>query len=78
MNNKDIRLQPEITPQENLPGAKTTPIVPENRLIEWQGFIDTLAEVVAVPAGLIMRVVDRDIEILVASHTAGNPYHPGE
>jgi two-component system, sensor histidine kinase and response regulator len=78
MNNKDIRPQPEITPQENLPGAKATPIVPENRLIEWQGFIDTLAEVIAVPAGLIMRIVDRDIEILVASHTAGNPHHPGE
>ena len=78
MNNKDNRPQPEITPQGNLPGAKATPIVPENRLIEWQGFIDTVAEVVAVAAGLILRVLDRDIEILVASHTDGNPYHPGE
>jgi GAF domain-containing protein len=78
MNNKDIRPHPEGSPVEDLPGAKTTPIVPGNRLIEWQGFIDTVAEVVAVPAGLIMRVVDRDIEILVASQTAGNPYHPGE
>ncbi len=78
MDNKDIRPQPEDTAHEVLPGATSTPWVPEQLLIQWQSFIDTLAGVVGVPAGLIMRVVDRDIEVFVASKTSGNPYHPGE
>jgi PAS domain S-box-containing protein len=78
MNNKDMRPQAEDVPHEILPGATSSPLIPEHLLIQWQSFIDTLAEVVGVPAGLIMRAVDRDIEVLIASKTVGNPYHPGE
>ena len=78
MDNEDTRSQPEDTPPEVLPGVTPIPLVPEQLLMQWQGFIDTLAGVVGVPAGLIMRVVNRDIEVFVASKTSGNPYHPGE
>jgi two-component system sensor histidine kinase/response regulator len=78
MSNKDIRPQAEDAPHEVLPGATSTPLVPEHLLIQWQSFIDTLAELVGVPAGFIMRVVDQDIEVLVASKTDGNPHRPGE
>ena len=77
MNNKDSRSQPDI-PHEIVPGTGSTPFVPEHLLIQWQSFIDTLAEVVGVPAGFITHVIDQDIEVLVASKTVGNPHHPGD
>jgi PAS domain S-box-containing protein len=54
------------------------PHVPEPLLNDWQELVNLLAELAGVPAGLIMRVVDEDIEVLVASQTDGNPYAPGE
>ncbi len=36
-----------------------------------------MAELLAVPAGLIMRCHGTEIEVLIASRTPGNPYHPG-
>jgi signal transduction histidine kinase/CheY-like chemotaxis protein len=47
-------------------------------LATWQSIVDTMADVIGVPAGLIMRLGERDIEVLVSSHTADNPYHPGD
>jgi len=44
----------------------------------WQSIVDTIAELANVPAGLVMRMVGDDIEVLVSSRTIGNPYHPGE
>ncbi|MBT3359751.1 MAG: GAF domain-containing protein [Rhodospirillales bacterium] len=37
-----------------------------------------MAQIVGVPAGLIMRLVEDDIEVLVSSRTENNPYKPGE
>jgi two-component system sensor histidine kinase/response regulator len=47
-------------------------------LATWQSIVDTMAGVIGVPAGLIMRLGEQDIEVLVSSHTADNPYHPGD
>src|SRR5260370_1286230 len=37
-----------------------------------------MAELLGVPAGLIMRILGEDIHVFVSSTTEGNPYHPGE
>ena len=37
-----------------------------------------MAEIIGVPSGLIMRVVDSDIEVFVSSKTENNPYHSGD
>lgn len=47
-------------------------------LDKWQNVADMVAELLAVPAGLIMRCQGNEIEVLVASASPGNPYHPGE
>ncbi len=58
-----------------MPGPIT---IPDAMLQEWQTVVNILAELIHVPAGLIMRVVDSDIEVFVSSQTEGNPYTPGE
>lgn len=52
--------------------------VPEKILGKWQNIADILAELIAVPAALIMRLVETDIEVFISSQTDGNPYHPGD
>ncbi len=46
---------------------------------QWQSIIDLMAEIVDIPAGLIMRLNDnRELEVFVSSHTDSNPYAVGE
>ncbi len=52
--------------------------VPEDYLHKWQETINVLARVFNVPAGLIMRVLPEEIEVLVSSQSEHNPYEPGE
>lgn len=47
-------------------------------LKKWQGIIDTVAELMNVPTGLIMRIVDKKIQVFVSSSSEGNPYSPGD
>ncbi len=49
----------------------------EDVLQEWQNLIDSTAEIFGVPAGLITRVDDKQIEILLSSESKGNPYTAG-
>lgn len=49
----------------------------EDVLKEWQNLIDSTAEIFAVPAGLITRVDGNQIEILLSSNSAANPYKAG-
>lgn len=53
-------------------------VVPESTLENWQRIVDILADIISIPAALIMRLVDDDIEVFVASNSPGNPYHPGD
>jgi GAF domain-containing protein len=48
--------------------------VPGTILAKWQGMVDLMAELVGVPAGLVMRIDRDDIEVFVSSKTEGNPY----
>ena len=52
--------------------------VPEDYLSKWQETINVLANVFEVPAGLIMRVLPEEIEVLVSSQSKDNPYDCGE
>jgi PAS domain S-box-containing protein len=52
--------------------------IPNRTLEKWQTIVDTMAELVNIPAGLIMRIDGAQIECLIASRTPGNPYHPGD
>lgn len=53
-------------------------IVPKDILGQWQDIVNILAEIVDIPAALIMRVRDSDIEVFVSSKSEGNPYRPGD
>ena len=53
-------------------------VVPVTTLENWQRILDILAKIIGIPAALIMRLVDDDIEVFVASKSPGNPYHPGD
>ena len=52
--------------------------VPKATQDSWQEIVDILAEVIGIPAGLIMRLNDPYIEVFVSSKSEGNPYHPGD
>ncbi len=52
--------------------------VPDDYLTTWQGVVDLMSEVFDVPAGLVMRVWEEQIEVLLSSHSEGNPYKVGE
>jgi len=44
----------------------------------WQDIVDSMASIVHIPAGLIMKITDDKIEVFVSSHTEGNPYKLGD
>ena len=46
----------------------------EDVLKEWQNMLNDTAKIIGVPAGLITRVDDKEIEIILSSETDGNPY----
>jgi GAF domain len=52
--------------------------ISEDVLNKWQNIIDIIAELIDIPAALIMRLVDSDIEVFASSKSEGNPYHPGD
>ncbi|MYM85625.1 GAF domain-containing protein [Rugamonas sp. FT82W] len=53
-------------------------VVSDDFLGKWQQTTNVMADVFDVPAGLIMRVRPQQIEVLVSSHTPGNPYEAYE
>ncbi|CAN7338347.1 ATP-binding protein [Pseudoduganella sp. LjRoot289] len=52
--------------------------IPDSFLAKWQTTTNVLAGIFDVPAGLIMRVLPGQIEVLVSSHSEGNPYEADE
>lgn len=52
--------------------------VPVDTINKWQNIVDITAELLDIPAALIMRLVESDIEVFISSQTDGNPYHPGD
>ena len=54
------------------------PPIPENVICKWLEVVNLMAEVIKVPAGLIMKVIPPQIEVFVSSASKGNPYIRGE
>ncbi len=54
------------------------PSVPTEVVRGWQSTVDVLAEVMHVPAALIMRLHSEEIEVLLSSRSEGNPYQRGD
>jgi PAS domain S-box-containing protein len=52
--------------------------IPQVVIDKWQEITNLLAELVQVPAALVMRVEPPEISVFVASKSQGNPYHPRE
>jgi len=52
--------------------------IPEDTLNKWQNIVDIMAELIGIPAALIMHLSGSDIEVFVSSRSDGNPYHPGD
>jgi GAF domain-containing protein len=52
--------------------------VPTAILENWQEIVNILADMIPIPASLIMRLDDPNIEVFVSSKSKGNPYHPGD
>lgn len=52
--------------------------VPADSIQKWQKTVDLMAANFDVPAGLIMRVLPSQLEVLVASNSSENPYKLGE
>ncbi len=54
------------------------PEIPTGIVDKWQRLLNLMAEIVGVPAGLIMKIDPPEIEVYISSKTEGNPYHKGE
>ena len=53
--------------------------IPESTREAWQKTVDIMADIIGVPAALIMRVRDEsEIEVFVTSHTPGNIFSEGD
>ena len=52
--------------------------LPHNLRDSWQKTVNILATVLKVPAALIMRVHDEEIEVFISSQSKGNVYEAGE
>jgi c-di-GMP phosphodiesterase len=50
------------------------PGIPEKLIDKWQKIVDLVASIMGVPSGLITRLTEENLEIVVASRTEGNPY----
>jgi len=46
--------------------------------MRWQEIIDAVALCFNLPAGLIMQLHEKSIEVFISSRTKGNPYSPGD
>ena len=51
--------------------------VPQWIIDKWQNIINILAELLDIPAALIMKADEPYMEVYLASQTEGNPYRPG-
>lgn len=54
------------------------PIIPAATIAKWQRVVDLTANIVDVPASLVMKTDPPDHEVLVASKSEGNPYEVGQ
>ncbi|WP_282125094.1 GAF domain-containing sensor histidine kinase [Marinifilum flexuosum] len=52
--------------------------MPQWMLDKWQGIADLLAETLSIPAALIMRAANQQMEVFITSNSENNPYNVGD
>ncbi len=52
--------------------------IPEEVLKKWQEIADLLAELLSIPAALIMKIENEFMEVYISSNSENNPYHVGD
>jgi len=52
--------------------------IPEEIVEKWQNLVNIMADIIDVPAGLIMRIDPPHIEVFRSSDSEGNPYEVGD
>lgn len=52
--------------------------MPQWMLDKWQGIADLLAETLSIPAALIMRAANQEMEVFITSNSENNPYQVGD
>ncbi|MDX9973215.1 MAG: PAS domain S-box protein, partial [FCB group bacterium] len=63
-------------PHANTPKLNSAPIPPEI-VAKWQSIVELLAEILGVPAGLVVRFWKHDGEIIAANANTENPFKQG-
>lgn len=58
--------------------SDSKPEIFDDNITKWQSLIDTLARILDVPSGLIMRLNEDSLEVFLKSNTVGNPYKVNE
>ena len=53
-------------------------VIPDDTIKKWQEIVDTLSEILNVPAALIMKVDQPNIEVFRASESEDNPFKDGQ
>ncbi len=58
--------------------SQSKPEITTDVISKWQKVIDIMAEIINVPAGLIMKINEDNIEVFLSSASDNNPYKPGD
>ncbi|MBW6537348.1 MAG: PAS domain-containing sensor histidine kinase [Mariniphaga sp.] len=56
----------------------SVPEIDEHILIKWQNWLDLIARLANIPAALIKKLNEDNIEVFLKSNSTGNPYHTNE
>jgi PAS domain S-box-containing protein len=70
--------QTERPPSECEPGSIGFADIPPFLISKWQTSADLLAELIDIPAALVMKTEDGCMEVTITSNTPGNPYQAGD
>ncbi|MBU4035305.1 MAG: hypothetical protein KKA35_02645, partial [Proteobacteria bacterium] len=57
--------------------ASDKPKITEAVIKKWQGIIDIVAKILNIPSGLIMKITEDSMEVLLKSSNKENPYKKG-
>ncbi|MCX6160040.1 MAG: ATP-binding protein [Ignavibacteriae bacterium] len=52
--------------------------IPDLLLHKWQAMADLLADIICIPAALIMKTENEYMEVFISSKSENNPYHAGD
>ena len=53
-------------------------VIPDEMTSGWQNIVDLLAEIVSVPAALVMRIYPKHIEVYSSNNNGQHPYRVGD